>query len=536
MITGIAGDVSSGASPIAHGATPVSDAARVALVKVAAAASGASRLEDVLQLAAEEARRVLEAASLSISRWERDEDLIRTLVNVGELGPGERRFPDDETYPVAEYPLVARMLTDRVSYFNDTEDPSCSLAARRVLERLEKASDVGVPIIVGGSVWGELWATRRAGEEPFGDEAARFLEEIAERCAPAIGRAEQFSHVSRLAYEDALTGLPNRRALDDRLSLVCERFSSDGIPAAVILCDLDGLKEINDLSGHHQGDLALRGVASVLREIAAKREGAFAGRLAGDEFCLILANQRAESAAEVWTTMLSELNEASAQRFSLSGGVAETNRALASPTDLLRAADGALYMAKRAGGGRMYIATEKNAVRRASQMSSGPGSIRAATERLTRELDGELLDAPAIERIEAVARAFLDAGGFLVWAISVVPEGWDRLVDLSKGNVDFPTTRVGPGGEQYSLAQFPATAAAIDAGSGSFTVFRSDPAADENERALLERFDRESVIGVVASHGGDTYLLEIYGGEASLPMKAVEIPLRLLMRAAMPPR
>ncbi len=80
------------------------DAEREALTRVAAAAAGAHRLEDVLELVAEEARRAVGSASLSVSRWDRERDALHTLINVGELGPGEERYPEDELYPLAEQP------------------------------------------------------------------------------------------------------------------------------------------------------------------------------------------------------------------------------------------------------------------------------------------------------------------------------------------------------------------------------------------------------------------------------------------------
>ena len=81
-----------------------------ALIAVAAAVAAAHRLEDVLEVVAEETCRVVGASSVSISRWDREHDRVRTLINVGELGPGEERFPTDETYALADYPLAARLL------------------------------------------------------------------------------------------------------------------------------------------------------------------------------------------------------------------------------------------------------------------------------------------------------------------------------------------------------------------------------------------------------------------------------------------
>jgi hypothetical protein len=81
-----------------------------ALVEVAAGAAGAHRLEDVLELAAERALAAIGAASLSISRWQGGE--VVTLINVGDLGPGEERVPRDERYALSEFPTTLRVLAD----------------------------------------------------------------------------------------------------------------------------------------------------------------------------------------------------------------------------------------------------------------------------------------------------------------------------------------------------------------------------------------------------------------------------------------
>src|SRR5918911_3181385 len=94
-----------------------------ALIDVAAVAASAHRLEEVLELAAERALAAMGAASLSISRWETDAGVIRTLVNVGELGPGEERFPENETYSVHDYPSVARVIREGSSSLAAVDDP-----------------------------------------------------------------------------------------------------------------------------------------------------------------------------------------------------------------------------------------------------------------------------------------------------------------------------------------------------------------------------------------------------------------------------
>src|SRR5688572_5720555 len=98
------------------GAAPPSPApARVeselrALIRVSAAVAAAHRLDDVLETVAEESRAILGAASVSISRWELEENRIRTLINVGALGPGEERWPDAELWSLDDFPHIPPLL------------------------------------------------------------------------------------------------------------------------------------------------------------------------------------------------------------------------------------------------------------------------------------------------------------------------------------------------------------------------------------------------------------------------------------------
>jgi len=86
----------------------------------------------------------------------------------------------------------------------------------------------------------------------------------------------------RLAYQDALTGLPNRRAFFEHLSARL----SDRHDVTIVACDLDGLKEINDREGHAAGDAAIQSVAH--RLVAALGPGAFVARVGGDEFLAVV--------------------------------------------------------------------------------------------------------------------------------------------------------------------------------------------------------------------------------------------------------
>ncbi len=245
---------------------------REALLRVAAAVSGANDLEGVLELAAEEALKAIDAASLSISRFEENRTRYRTLINVGNLSGWEERLPEDETYDVARFPGLLEMSRTANPYFSAVDDPDCEAAASEFLRSVGKSSDLGVAIVVEGEIWGGIWATSDE-RASFEAEDVSFLEAIGGQIATAIARVQLFSRVSRLAYEDPLTGLANRRAFEERLERALRRHAGGESTVALMLCDVDRLKQINDVHGHAGGDRALRSIASALVSAAAALSG-----------------------------------------------------------------------------------------------------------------------------------------------------------------------------------------------------------------------------------------------------------------------
>jgi diguanylate cyclase (GGDEF)-like protein len=367
-----------------------------ALIAVAGAVAAAHRLEDVLEVVAEETRRVVGASSVSISRWEREHDRVQTLINVGELGPGEERFPTGERYALADYPLAARLLREGESYVISRGDPDLGLHDRQLLDALDKGSYIGVPVIFDGRTWGKLEAFANLGAVPFTRRHVPFLEAIAGQVGAAIGRAELFSRVNALAYSDPLTGLGNRRTLDDRLDAAVEH----GSELAIAFCDLDGLKQINDTRGHDAGDRAICRTADALASAA---QGASVCRVGGDEFCIVLEGGDAAEVAAIAAAASVTLAEGD-EPLSLSCGAAAL-RPGAKPADLFRAADAAQYAAKRQGRGRVVIAGGD-----APDPLPAPGSRRASRDRTdaeTRTLANRLLaaldGAPEAERAERLA-------------------------------------------------------------------------------------------------------------------------------------
>ena len=160
------------------------DAARLrSLLDIAKVVGAARRFDDLVELTAEEARRALGAASLSITRWLGEQGLLRVLVNVGMLGPGEVRFPPDEVYPAAEFPHAHTLVQLRRGYVATVDDGDAEAA---LLDRLGKDSSLGVPIIVDARVWGGLYATRFAGQPRFSTADLDFATAVATQVATGV--------------------------------------------------------------------------------------------------------------------------------------------------------------------------------------------------------------------------------------------------------------------------------------------------------------------------------------------------------------
>jgi diguanylate cyclase (GGDEF)-like protein len=509
---------------------------------VAAAAAGAHDLAQVLEVAAEEARAAIGAASLSVSRWDRERGVLETMINVGALGPGEERYPEGEVYPLGEDRSGHRLLTEGRSYFNAVDDPDVDPWCAARLRRLGKESEVAVPIVVEGEPWGEVYATTAPREPRFRGEDVRFLEAVAGQIAVAIERAELFSRVSRLAYEDPLTGLANRRALQERLDRAVARAKERGAELVVLLCDVDDLKGLNDEHGHDGGDRALRRVAEALVAAAATRPGNLVGRLSGDEFCVVMEGATLDQARALAGAALGSLAGPAPVRISISCGAAALGPGVDSPAQLLRAADAALYRAKRSGGGQIFTAgsrtPERGRERRALRRSTRD-RVRDAVQELAERFDGALAGEGPLERIEAVAVHLSEALNAAAWAVSFVPAGAATIHTVAQADTRdkrLSGMRLEVDNDIYAIDDYPATARLIRAGAGAFVVRVDDSNADAAERALLEANGRTSVLAAAAADHDFTWLLELYSDDRSAALEEALYECGLLLRAAIPPR
>lgn len=231
-------------------------------------------------------------------------------------------------------PRILRPLTDAAHAIRDMADGKSKLAALPVANVDE----------VGELVKGFNFLVARLHKE----EAARAASE---------------ARLKFLAHHDSLTGLYNRAMLEDRLEHALARAERDGSQIALLFCDLDGFKAINDQHGHHAGDAVLCQVARRLSE--GRRQVDTVARLGGDEFVILLtglsdAGTAANLVAQQCLTAVSKPFELAGKKLELGisiGIAAHAGRAITT-SYLIAQADIAMYQAKHQGKGNIFFMKE----------------------------------------------------------------------------------------------------------------------------------------------------------------------------------
>jgi GAF domain-containing protein len=146
-------------------------------------------LRGVVEVASEGARLSLNAATVSISRYDQNDGALHTMINVGDLSPTEERWPEDEIYPVTRWPELQEVIEYGATRTDSVDDPHCDPRERDLLNRLEKGSSVTAAVIVDDTVWGEFYATRHIGHPPFGDRSVNYVDVLVALLGGAISRA-----------------------------------------------------------------------------------------------------------------------------------------------------------------------------------------------------------------------------------------------------------------------------------------------------------------------------------------------------------
>lgn len=228
------------------------------------------------------------------------------------------------------------------------------------------SSFLSCPIAVGGRLLGVMNFTDRACGKPFDEKSVELFHAIAPQIGVAVDRAllqEKAGEFEQLSVTDALTGLLNRRYIEERLTEEVKRSNRHGFPMSFMMLDVDEFKSYNDQFGHPAGDDALKLVADVLRDTL--RAADVAARFGGEEFAILLPQTTGEEASTIAERLRHNVEQTQFphRQVTLSIGIANCSAELCSSMNLVSAADKALYEAKRAGRNQVKVFHEKNGVR-----------------------------------------------------------------------------------------------------------------------------------------------------------------------------
>jgi diguanylate cyclase (GGDEF)-like protein len=251
----------------------------------------------VMRLVAQRAQELTSASAGVIEVPDRDE-MVYT-VTTGDATPylGIRLDRDSSLSGLA-------LDLDQVLHCNDTEvDPRIERSASR---RVNARSMIAVPLRHDGDAVGVL-KVYSSDPNAFTPEDVETLQLLTESISAQMAHASLFEVKEKESRTDALTGLLNRRAYEERLAIEAARSARYGHPLALGLFDLDGFKSVNDQLGHPAGDAVLQGVAKAI-DSSRLTDDAF--RIGGDEFALLMPETKLEGAKIAAARVVKAIEEA----------------------------------------------------------------------------------------------------------------------------------------------------------------------------------------------------------------------------------
>jgi diguanylate cyclase (GGDEF)-like protein len=280
-------------------------------------------------------------------------NLLEAAAVWGNHPPTETAFAPDECWAI-------RLGRDHL--FAGTPD-AIALRCKHVGSPAEY---VCMPMTVQGEVMGSLYLTAGAGDgkgsaERWSGEKQLILRNVTEQIGLVLWNIRLREDLRNLSIRDPLTGLFNRRFMEESLNREFVRARRDETPIGIIMLDIDHFKHVNDRFGHEAGDAVLREVGALL--LKSVRGSDIACRYGGEEFALILPNAsieatsaRAESVLEKMTQLKIVHADQALGPIGLSAGVAVFPGHGSTAEAVFSAADKALYQAKREGRDRVCVA------------------------------------------------------------------------------------------------------------------------------------------------------------------------------------
>jgi len=228
--------------------------------------------------------------------------------------------------------------------------------------RYKTNSFISYPIMIGGRKVGVLNVTDKSSGGVYDEVDLSLLEIIGPQVALALERAEwqeRATEFQLMSITDSLTGLPNRRYLEERLAEELNRSKRYDSPMSFLMIDIDDFKAYNDKNGHQAGDVALQITAHCLK--GALRAVDIASRYGGEEFCILLPETGITEAGTIADRIrhrvsTTEFPHGKAQplgHVTISVGVSTFTKNIDTSENIIAAADRALYQAKSMGKDRV---------------------------------------------------------------------------------------------------------------------------------------------------------------------------------------
>lgn len=291
-----------------------------------------------------------ERSSLMIFNQESNELVLEVAlgVNLDSMGAIRLKLGD---------PIAGAVLESGVALVVSDVDND-SRVSRGPIGGYKTKSFISYPITLGPRKVGVINLTDRAGGIPYENDDLMILEMMAPHLALIIDRTEwarKAETFQRMSLTDPLTGLPNRRYLQDRLFEEVERSKRYNTPLSFMIIDVDRFKSYNDVYGHTNADRVLVETAQILR--GSIRAIDMSARFAGDEFCIVLPETELGDAARIaerlrqsicdaeYTTEQGELMG----QVTISTGISSFSASRQTPLAVMETADRALYQAKTRG-------------------------------------------------------------------------------------------------------------------------------------------------------------------------------------------
>jgi diguanylate cyclase (GGDEF)-like protein len=341
-------------------------------------------------------------------------------------------FPEGTMVAVEAVLCHAVYLSREPSHIPDLrEDPR--YADHALVNKLGLRSYSGLPVAVGDNDRWVLAFLRRHRESLSDAVDIAYMELIADWLGNALHQSAQKELLERIALSDPLTGLPNRRAAEERLQMEQARAPRDGHGFALALVDLDHFKMVNDRYGHAVGDEVLKAVAR--RFAAGLREGDWVARWGGEEFLFMLHGSTIEEAAGIMERLASQARVTPIQTsvgaiaMSFSAGVAAFGALDSDSQPLLEKIDQALYRAKADGRDQVRMSAQSSTSWNSSllRQALAENRVRQASQVIVDLQTGAAFADEALARIETAAGEIVEAGNFVEMA-----EGLGLMAEIDR--------------------------------------------------------------------------------------------------------